>query len=201
MLRRIIQIDEGRCNGCGLCAKACHEKAIAIINSKAKLIKDDYCDGLGDCLPACPQNAISFVVREANEYDEQATKKHIMLVNEKLTINWPIQLKLAPIKSEMFSNKKLVIAADCAGFCVNNFVSKYAKDGALVIACPKLDNTDYSEKLEEIIRNNSITSVLVVKMEVPCCGRLEAFASKALTASEKPINMECITISKAGKEL
>jgi len=74
MLRKIIKIDANKCNGCGLCAKACHEGAIGMVDGKAKLLRDDYCDGLGDCLPVCPTDAISFEEREAAAYDEQAVK-------------------------------------------------------------------------------------------------------------------------------
>lgn len=77
MLRKIIQIDKEKCNGCGACAKACHEGAIEMIDGKAQLIRDDYCDGLGDCLPSCPTNAISFEVREAAAYDQKAVDKHL----------------------------------------------------------------------------------------------------------------------------
>ena len=77
MMRKIIKIDEEKCNGCGLCVEACHEEAIGMVNGKAKLLRDDYCDGLGDCLPTCPTNAISFEYREAAEYDEAAVKANM----------------------------------------------------------------------------------------------------------------------------
>lgn len=81
MIRKIIQIDEEKCNGCGACAEACHEGAIGMVNGKAKLLRDDYCDGLGDCLPTCPTGAISFVEREAAAYDEKAVQENMRKKN------------------------------------------------------------------------------------------------------------------------
>lgn len=85
MIRKIIQIDEEKCNGCGACADACHEGAIGMVNGKATLLRDDYCDGLGDCLPTCPTGAISFVEREAAAYDEKAVQEHMQKKNAQTT--------------------------------------------------------------------------------------------------------------------
>lgn len=82
MIRKIIRIDEDKCNGCGACAEACHEGAIGMVNGKAKLLRDDYCDGLGDCLPTCPTGAISFVEREAAAYDEKAVQENMRRKND-----------------------------------------------------------------------------------------------------------------------
>ena len=102
MIRKVIKIDEEKCNGCGVCANACHEGAIGMVNGKAKLLRDDYCDGLGDCLPACPTNAISFVEREAAEYNEAAALAH------KKQKNIPSSCSCASIQS------KTIKHIDCA---------------------------------------------------------------------------------------
>lgn len=196
MIRRIIHIDEEKCNGCGACAAACHESAIGMVNGKAKLLRDDYCDGLGDCLPACPTGAITFVEREAAAYDEAA-----VLANQKKAPlqQWPVQIRLVPTQAPYFDGAKLLIAADCTAYAYANFHEDFIKGKIVLVGCPKLDAVDYSEKLEEIIRNNNITSVTIVRMEVPCCGGLEMAAKKALQNSGKFIPWQVTTISVDGK--
>lgn len=236
MVRQIIHIDEEICNGCGLCAKACHEGAIAIIDWKAKLIRDDYCDGMGDCLPNCPTGAITFEIREAAAYDEaaveankkkkdaakqvahscpgsamrqmnrQADQTPVTEADNSVHVtsqlgNWPIQIKLAPIQAPYFNGAKLLIAADCTAYAYANFHKEFIKGKTTLIGCPKLDDIDYSEKLAEIIRNNDIASVTIVRMEVPCCGGLEMAAKKAIQASGKFLPWQIVTVSIDGKIL
>ncbi len=229
MIRRIIQIDEEKCNGCGACAKACHEGAIAMVNGKARLMRDDYCDGLGDCLPACPTGAITFVEREAAAYDEAAVlaakaakqqeaplpcgcpgsaskafapKKtpHPTPVSQESQLRqWPVQIKLAPVNAPYFKDAKLLIAADCTAYAYGNFHQEFIRDHITLIGCPKLDSTDYSLKLAEILRNNDIKSVTVVRMEVPCCGGIEYAVRNALQASGKFIPWSVVTVSTDGR--
>ena len=196
MIRRIIQIDEEKCNGCGACAAACHESAIGMVDGKAKLLRDDYCDGLGDCLPACPTGAITFVEREAAAYDEAA-----VIRNQRSLQQWPVQIKLVPTSAPYFDGAKLLIAADCTAYAYASFHEDFKNEKIVLVGCPKLDSVDYSEKLEEIIRSNNITEVTIVRMEVPCCGGLEQAAIKALKNSGKFIPWQVVTISIDGKIL
>ncbi len=243
MIRKIIQIDETLCNGCGACANACHEGAIQMIDGKAKLIRDDYCDGFGDCLPTCPTGAITFVEREAAEYDEQAVAEHQKNIaakkqstsekpmfqgcpgtrmrtmaqnnpaDERETVagtmpqlrsrlgQWPCQIKLVPVNAPYFDGAKLLIAADCTAYAYANMHEEFMKGKITIIGCPKLDDMEYSEKLQQIIEQNNIQSVTVVRMEVPCCGGLEYAAVTALKNSGKFIPWQVVTISIDGKIL
>ena len=196
MIRRIIQIDKEKCNGCGACAAACHESAIGMVDGKAKLLRDDYCDGLGDCLPACPTGAITFVEREAAAYDEAA-----VIRNQRPLQQWPVQIKLVPTSAPYFDGAKLLIAADCTAYTYASFHEDFKNEKIVLVGCPKLDSVDYSEKLEEIIRSNNITEVTIVRMEVPCCGGLEMAAKRALQNSGKFIPWQVATISVDGKIL
>jgi len=227
MIRKIIQIDEDKCTGCGLCANACHEGAIEIIDGKARLTREDFCDGFGDCLPNCPTGAISFEEREAPAYDEAAVKaaqqakqktthacpgsavRQMNTQREQATqtavgkpvsrlAQWPCQIKLVPAKAPFFDGAKLLIAADCTAYAYANMHEEFMRGKVTLIGCPKLDAVDYAEKLREIISHNDIKSVTIVRMQVPCCGGLQHAAESALRASGKFIPWQVVTISLDG---
>ena len=228
MIRKIIKIDEEKCNGCGACAVACHEGAIEMVNGKAKLTRENYCDGLGDCLPGCPTDAISFEEREAPAYDEAAVlaakaAKHAhhheghscpgaaarSIAREAAIHNcadmpsqlgqWPCQIKLVPLKAPYFEGAELLVAADCTAYAYANFHAEFMRGKVTLIGCPKLDAVDYSEKLTEIVRLNGIESVTVLRMEVPCCGGLEAAVKTAVLSSGKNLTVRTVTVSIDGK--
>lgn len=230
MIRKIVCIDEEKCNGCGACASACHEGAIGMVNGKAKLLREDYCDGLGDCLPACPADAISFEEREALAYDEAAvlsakeakkeqkscgcpgaqakTIMHEKICSEEDTgkvsselSQWPVQIKLVPVNAPYYNGANLLVAADCTAYAYGDFHKKFIRNHITLIGCPKLDEGDYADKLTQIIKENDIKSLTIARMEVPCCGGLENAAKRALQASGKFIPWQVVTISADGRIL
>lgn len=225
MLRKIIHIDREKCNGCGACAEACHEGAIGMVEGKAMLLRDDYCDGFGDCLPACPTGAITFEEREAAAYNEAAVAAHKAAhghgcpgsapraVAKKAEAapavtgaepisrlgQWPCQIKLVPVNAPWFAGAKLLVAADCTAYAYAAIHEKFMKGKVTLIGCPKLDGVDYSEKLTEILRQNDIASVTVLRMEVPCCGGLERAVKTALQESGKLIPWRVVTVTIEGE--
>ena len=230
MKRKIIKIDEEKCNGCGACAAACHEGAIEMINGKARLTREDYCDGLGDCLPACPTGAITFEEREAPAYNEAAVQaaKQKKAADplpcgcpgaasrrieregscsvrtspvESCLSHWPVQIKLVPVNAPYFQGANLLIAADCTAYAYGTFHEEFIRNRVTLIGCPKLDEGDYTEKLTQIIATNEIKSLTVVRMEVPCCGGIEHAAKRALQASGKFIPWRVVTVSVDGRLL
>jgi NAD-dependent dihydropyrimidine dehydrogenase PreA subunit len=205
MKRRIITIDEAKCNGCGLCAKACHEGAIGMMNGKAKLLREDYCDGLGDCLLACPMNAISFEEREAPAYNEAAVlaakKSRKVIPFEKIPsrlTNFPVQIKLVAPNAPYFEGADLLIAADCTAFAYGNFHGDFMGGKVTLIGCPKLDGVNYAEKLTQIFQYNNINSITVTRMTVPCCGGLPYAVKTALENCGKDIPLQIVTIRPDG---
>ena len=215
MIRQIIHIDQEKCNGCGLCVQACHEGAIALIGGKAYLAREHYCDGLGDCLPGCPTGAITFETREAPAYDEAAA--HTGCPGSRMRTlapepeepreghcpsqlrQWPVQLKLVPTQAPWFEGADVLVAADCTAYAYGDFHRDFLRGKVLLIACPKLDGVDNSEKLTAIFRGNAIRSVTVLRMEVPCCGGLQRAVETAAANSGGNIPVTTKIIATDGK--
>lgn len=224
MKRKIIEIDEEKCNGCGICATTCHEGAIEMVNAKAHLVNDSYCDGLGACLPECPTGAIRMVEKEATAFDESLVQSHLKVesfpvfhqhegehvcpgsaarrvdhhqskpvvlvpqepvsdVSSELS-TWPVQLKLVNPHAPYLENADILVAADCTAYSRASFHQEFIRGRVTLIGCPKLDDNDYyTQKLTDIFSNNTIHSIKVVRMEVPCCGGIVSAVKRAMLAS------------------
>lgn len=221
VLRKIVKIDEEKCNGCGLCVPACVEGALQIINGKAKLMSEKYCDGLGACLGECPQGAITIEEREAEEFNEEAVKHHleeslpcgcpsamvtqfegitprVPLYQHSMLRQWPIQLTLVPPSAPFLQGADLILAADCVPFAYAGF-HHLLKGHALLVACPKLDDFQtHQRKLTNILTHSEVKSLTVVHMEVPCCSGLAYMAKQAIYACGKEIPFKEVIIGIKG---
>jgi len=239
MKRNIINIDENKCNGCGLCIEACHEGAIELVNGKAKLISDEYCDGLGDCLPKCPTDAIKIIERDAAEYDDVAVERKKEQNNKSASLpcgcpgtmersikrnvnlnvkqaptkinntaaglvaselnQWPVQLKLVNSKAGFLNGADVLIAADCSAYAYGDFHKEFIKGRVTLIGCPKLDDSDYyRQKIAEILKNNDIKSITVVRMEVPCCSGIVSSVKEAMLQAGIIVPYKEVTIGING---
>ena len=226
MKRKIIKIDEEKCNGCGLCIPDCHEGALKIVDGKAKLVAEALCDGLGDCLGNCPTGALVVEEREADAFDEEKVKENSVqqrtgcpgtqmqdFTQNKPTVGvspvsegselrqWPVELKLLSPSAPYFKDADIVVAADCVPFSFSNFHSRFLKGKILIVFCPKLDNAseEYIDKMSEIFRINNIKSITIVHMEVPCCSGTVNLVEEALKKSGKNIIIKDYTISLQGE--
>jgi Pyruvate/2-oxoacid:ferredoxin oxidoreductase delta subunit len=231
-VRNIVKIDESKCTGCGLCATACAEGAIRIINGKAKLVSESYCDGLGACLGHCPEDAITIEQREAAEFDEAATQAHVAKsqapkpapafvcpgmaahqlrdgkpeppqeaepVASQLS-HWPVQLTLVSPNAPYFADADLLLVADCVPFAMGDFHHQFLRGHSIAVGCPKLDDAaSYVTKLTDILRLNTLRSLTVVHMEVPCCSGLTRIAREAVAGAGHPMGFEDVTIGLRGE--
>jgi NAD-dependent dihydropyrimidine dehydrogenase PreA subunit len=241
-IRKIVKIDEEKCNGCGLCIPNCAEGAIRIIDGKARLISEKFCDGLGACLGHCPEDAVKVIEREAEEFDEKAVEAHLHAKKEgqprtepqpksqptafsgcpssrpmqfkmaepdarvtasqtsaSMLSHWPVQLKLVPVNAPYFRDADLLVVADCVPFAYPDFHQDFLKGKAVVVGCPKLDDVEYYvEKLTEIFKSNSIKSITLPYMEVPCCFGLVKAVEEALKSSGKTIPLKKVKIGIQG---
>jgi len=223
--RKIIKIDEDKCNGCGLCIPNCAEGALQIVDGKAKLVSEVFCDGLGACLGHCPEDAITIEEREAESFDEKKVHEHLHEMGKcpgsqaidfshkdeksgkphtpgaSQLRQWPVQITLVPVHAPYFKGADLLIAADCVPFAYPDFHHDLLKGKILLVGCPKLDDaTRYSEKFTQIFKENDIKSITCAHMEVPCCFGMVSVVQEALAASGKNIPFKEVTIGIKGEK-
>ena len=195
------------CDGLGDCLPVCPTGAITfvereaaaydektVMENKRKMMQEKM-KKEGMTLPCgCPGSQTRRIEHTAYAEVEEENAKHVSRLSQ-----WPVQIKLVPVNAQYFDGAKLLIAADCTAYAYAAFHEQFIRGHITLVGCPKLDDVDYSEKLTEIIRDNDIKSVTIVRMEVPCCGGLEAAAKKALQQSGKFIPWQVVTVTVDGR--
>lgn len=220
VIRKIIEINEELCDGCGQCVPSCLEGAIEIIDGKAKLVKETYCDGLGTCIGDCPTGALSIIEREAEDFDEEAVEEHLKTiekpseeysfddtVSRKHTLrasselsHWPVQIRLVPPKADFLKGADLFISSDCAAVAYPDLHRDFIKDRAVMIGCPKYDDPyEYTRRFSEIFKTANIKNITVLVMEVPCCQGFPSMVQHGMERAGKSIPMETIVINSRGE--
>lgn len=224
-LRKIIEIDENLCNGCGQCVPSCAEGAIQIIDGKARLVSEKYCDGLGACLGECPTGALKIVEREADDFDEEAAIKHVDASKQSVHAgcpgaqmrrfspavptnqhsesalgHWPVQIRLVPPGAPFLQGADLLVTADCVPIAYGSFHQDFLSGKTVMVGCPKFDDTAmYVDRFTNIFRSSDIASVTVVVMEVPCCQGLPSIVQEGMRRAAKSVPLEKVVISLDGK--
>jgi ferredoxin len=225
--RQIIRIDQEKCDGCGLCVPSCAEGALEIVAGKAQLVADRFCDGLGACLGECPQGALTIEEREAEPFagpapgtgpaapaaaaasepfvcpsarPEQFQPRGVPAAGPSALAHWPVKLRLVQPKSPFFKEAELLVAADCAPFAAGDFHARYLAGRAVVCGCPKFEDLDeYTARLTAILKENDISAITIVNMEVPCCYGLVQVVRQALEAAGKHLPVTICTLGTAGQ--
>lgn len=259
MKRKIISIDEEKCNGCGQCITACAEGALALVKGKARLVKETFCDGLGDCIGECPTGALRIEERKAAGFDAEAVQQHLRqkqgAVAEPVShgeegggsggrnasggggtcpglrmragvaesqrrpsgsptsvrghalasdlAQWPVQLHLVQPGDACFKNRELAVISTCAPLASADMHWRFIRGRGVVVACPKLDRTEnYAAKLADILEEPTLPAVVVVRMEVPCCGGLTRLVRQAAKQSgRKDLTIREVTVGLDGNLL
>ena len=221
--RKIVNIDNEKCNGCGECIEACAEGAIELVDGKARLVAEHYCDGLAACLGECPQGAITMTEREAEAFDPEAVEK-LLSRRENLKssgdaalpcgcadelktetrrqstlTHWPVQIKLVPPTTPFLKNADLLVVSDCVPVAYPNFHEDFLKGRVVLMGCPKFDDTDeYVKKFADIFRVANIKSITIVVMEVPCCSKMPLIVQKGMELAGKSISTEVFVVNARG---
>ncbi|MBC2712582.1 MAG: 4Fe-4S binding protein [Desulfosarcina sp.] len=208
--RKIIEIDEEHCDGCGNCVISCAEGALKIIDGKAKVISDNLCDGLGACIGECPQDALKIIERETEEYDEEAVEKHCQSANipktfekaESALTHWPVQIRLIPPTAPFLKGANLLVVADCVPLAFPSLHQDFIDGKTVMMGCPKFDDVqEYVDKFAGIFKTAGVKSVTTLIMEVPCCSGLPMIVKKGMEKAEVNVPGKQVTISTRGEIL